>query len=139
MRIGAMAQKAGISVDAIRFYERNALLPKAPRTHGGFRQYAETDVDTLLFIRRAQRLGFSLHAIRGFLKLRCNSSQPCKQVRRQLSAKLADIQRKMTELRELEQELRAALRRCDEELRKGNARCPILKERFRSEEVQSGN
>jgi MerR family regulatory protein len=41
MQIGIVAKKIGLSVDAIRFYERNALLPRAPRTQGGFRQYAK--------------------------------------------------------------------------------------------------
>src|SRR5260370_26225648 len=54
MQIGIVAKRIGLSVDAIRFYERNALLPRAPRTQGGFRQYEENDVDTLAFIRRLQ-------------------------------------------------------------------------------------
>jgi DNA-binding transcriptional MerR regulator len=57
MQIGTVAKKVGLSVDAIRFYERNALLPRAPRTEGGFRQYGEGDIETLGFIRRAQGLG----------------------------------------------------------------------------------
>ena len=58
MQIDTVAKRIGLSVDAIRFYERNALLPRAPRTQGGFRQYAKTDVETLAFIRRVQGLGF---------------------------------------------------------------------------------
>jgi DNA-binding transcriptional MerR regulator len=49
MQIGIVAKRIGLSVDAIRFYERNALLPRPPRTQGGFRQYAESDVETLIF------------------------------------------------------------------------------------------
>jgi MerR-like DNA binding protein len=45
MQIGAVAKKIGLSVDAIRFYERNALLPRPPRSQGGFRQYGENDVE----------------------------------------------------------------------------------------------
>jgi MerR HTH family regulatory protein len=60
MQIGPVAKKIGLSVDAIRFYERNALLPHAPRSEGGFRQYEEGDIVTLSFIRRAQGLGFTL-------------------------------------------------------------------------------
>ena len=75
MQIGIVAKKIGLSVDAIRFYERNALLPRPPRTQGGFRQYAESDVETLAFIRRVQGLGF---------KLRGNRLQPCAPVRRRL-------------------------------------------------------
>ncbi|HLW82696.1 MAG TPA: heavy metal-responsive transcriptional regulator [Candidatus Acidoferrales bacterium] len=127
MRIGVVAKRIGLSVDAIRFYERNALLPRPPRTEGGFRNFGESDVETLAFIRRVQGLGFKLSEIRGFLRLRGNRLQPCAPVRRRLEEKLADVQRKLIELQDLEHELRLALRSCDRELRKRGARCPILR------------
>lgn len=126
MQIGTVAKKIGLSVDAIRFYERNALLPRAPRTQGGFRQYAESDVETLAFIRRVQGLGFKLSEIRGLLNLRGNRLQPCDPVRRRLEEKLADVQQKLANLHKLESELRLALRSL--ELRKRPAHCPILRE-----------
>jgi DNA-binding transcriptional MerR regulator len=128
MQIGAIAKRIPLSVDAIRFYERNGLLPRPPRTQGGFRQYAENDVETLAFIRRVQSLGFKLSEIRSLLNLRGTRVQPCAPVRRRLHAKLVDVQRKLADLHKLERELRLALRRCDHELRKGSAHCPILRE-----------
>src|SRR6266446_2392068 len=95
MQIGTIAKKIGLSVDAIRFYERNALLPRPPRTQGGFRRYAENDVETLVFIRRVQGLGFKLSEIRGLLRLRGNRLQPCAPVQRRLQEKLADVQRNL--------------------------------------------
>lgn len=129
MQIGIVAKRIGLSVDAIRFYERSSLLPRASRTQGGFRQYGETDVETLAFIRRAQGLGFKLSEIRGLLRLRSSRLQPCAPVRYQLEHKLADVQRKLDDLQRLKHELRLALRSCDRELRKQNAHCPILRER----------
>ncbi len=128
MQIGIVAKKIGLSVDAIRFYERNALLPRAARTEGGFRQYGESDVETLAFIRRAQGLGFKLGEIRALLRLRGNRLQPCAPVRRRLQEKLVDVQRKLIDLHKLEHELRLALRSCNKELRKRSAHCPILQE-----------
>ncbi len=128
MQIGIVAKKIGLSVDAIRFYERNALLPRPPRTQGGFRQYGENDVETLAFIRRVQGLGFKLSEIRGLLRLRGNRLQPCAPVRRRLQEKLGDVQRKLRNLHKLEDELRLALRSCNRELRKRSAHCPILRE-----------
>src|SRR5258707_4861818 len=128
MQIGIVAKKIGLSVDAIRFYERNALLPRAPRTEGGFRQYGENDVATLAFIRRAQGLGFKLSEIKGLLNLRGTRLQPCAPVRRRLQEKLVDVQRKLADLQKLEHELRLALRSCNKELRKRSAHCPILRE-----------
>jgi DNA-binding transcriptional MerR regulator len=134
MQIGIVAKKIGLSVDAIRFYERNALVPRAPRTQGGFRQYGESDVETLAFIRRVQGLGFKLNEIRGLLKLRGNRLQPCAPVRRRLQEKLADVQRKLADLHKLKHELRLALRSCDKELHKQGAHCPILTEKSRSKQ-----
>jgi MerR family copper efflux transcriptional regulator len=129
MQIGTVAKRIGLSVDAIRFYERNALLPRAPRTQGGFRQYAETDVETLAFIRRVQGLGFKLTEIRGLLNLRGSRLQPCAPVRRRLEEKLSDVRRKLADLQKLEHELRVTLRGCNKELRKRSAHCPILREK----------
>src|SRR5215831_5969567 len=98
MQIGVVAKKIGLSVDAIRFYERNSLLPRAARTQGGFRQYGESDVETLAFIRRVQGLGFKLSEIRSLLNLRGSRLQPCAPVRRQLQAKLIDVRRKVRDL-----------------------------------------
>ncbi len=137
MQIGTVAKKIGLSVDAIRFYERNSLLPRAARTEGGFRQYGESDVETLAFIRRVQSLGFKLSEIRGLLNLRGNRLQPCAPVRRRLQEKLADVQRKLTDLHHLERELRLALRSCNRELRRRPAHCPILRERNNSKTENS--
>src|SRR3981081_177390 len=112
MQIGIVAKKIGLSVDAIRFYERNALLPRPPRTQGGFRRYAETDVETLAFVRRVQGLGFKLSEIRGLLKLRGNRLP----VQRRLQEKLDHVQGKLTDLHKLEHELRLALRSCKKEM-----------------------
>jgi DNA-binding transcriptional MerR regulator len=128
MQIGFVAQKVGLSVDAIRFYERNGLLPRAARTQGGFRQFAERDVETLAFIRRVQGLGFKLSEIRSLLTLRGNRIQPCAPVRRRLQAKLDDIRGKLANLKKLERELLLALHSCDRELRKHDAHCPILQD-----------
>ena len=128
MQIGIVAKKVGLSVDAIRFYERNALLRRAPRTEGGFRQYGEDDLETLGFIRRVQGLGFKLDEIRSLLSLRGSRLQPCAPVGRRLEEKLSDVQRKLTDLHKLEHDLRLALRSCNRELRKRPAHCPILRE-----------
>jgi DNA-binding transcriptional MerR regulator len=129
MQIGIVAKKIGLSVDAIRFYERNGLLPRPPRTAGGFRRYGDNDVETLAFVRRVQSLGFKLSEIQGLLRLRGNRLQPCAPVQRRLQEKLADVQRKLSDLQKLEHELRSALRSCNKELRRRDAHCPILRDR----------
>lgn len=77
MQIGIVAKKIGLSVDTIRFYRRNGLLPRPPRSQGGLRRFAQNEVETLAFIRRVQGLGFKLSEIRGLLRLRGDRLQPC--------------------------------------------------------------
>jgi len=126
MHIGGVARKIGLTPDAIRFYERTALLPRPSRTAGGFRQYADTDVDTLRFIRQAQGLGFTLKEVRELLALRGNRLQPCAPVSLRLQQKLLQVRRKLRDLQTLQNELQAALRTCKKELHRKDARCPLL-------------
>lgn len=128
MRIGLAAKSTGLSVDAIRFYERSGLLPRAPKTEGGFRQYAQNDLETLAFVRRVQGLGFKLSEIKGLLNLRAERLQPCAPVRSRLQEKLADVKRKLDDLHKLELDLQSALNKCNRVLRKKPAPCPILSE-----------
>jgi MerR family copper efflux transcriptional regulator len=126
MHIGGVAKKIGLTPDAIRFYERTALLPRPSRTAGGFRQYADTDLETLRFIRQAQGLGFTLKEVRELLALRGSRLQPCAPVHLRLQTKLLQVRRKLRDLRTLQHELRAALRTCKKELHRQNSRCPLL-------------
>jgi MerR family copper efflux transcriptional regulator len=99
MQIGTVAKSIGVSVDAIRFYERNELLPLAPRTGGGFRQYGSGDVETLRFIRRAKGLGFTLTEIRELLEIRRKELRACRPVRRRLQQKLACVRLRLVDMK----------------------------------------
>jgi len=79
--IGEAARRAGISPDLIRYYERVGVLPRAPRTAGGFRYYSEDSVARLMFVRNAIRLGFTSKELAGFLKARDSGRPPCHSVR----------------------------------------------------------
>src|SRR5437899_7719993 len=98
MQIGAVAKKTGLSVDAIRFYERSALLPNAPRTAGGFRRYGESDLEALAFIRRVKALGFTLSEVRELLELRRCGLQPCVPVRSRFEQNILQIRQKLAGL-----------------------------------------
>ena len=131
-KIGQVAQETGLSIDTIRFYERQGLLRKSPRTEGGFRLFGSEDVATLSFIRKAQELGFSLNEIRELLLLRAEHLPACAHVKELLGHKLTAVEQKIEELQELEQALRAALRKCQRELKTAGPghgdRCPVLEE-----------
>jgi len=70
MQIGEVADRTALTVDAIRFYEKRNLLPKAGRSTGRFRLYTEDTIERLRFIRQMQGLGFSLREIRELIDLR---------------------------------------------------------------------
>ncbi|MEO7145987.1 MAG: MerR family transcriptional regulator, partial [Bryobacteraceae bacterium] len=75
--IGRASERTGLSADAIRFYEKQRLLERAPRTEGGFRLFNVQDIQRIQFIRRAQQLGFSLPEIRELLVLRRDDGGAC--------------------------------------------------------------
>lgn len=129
MQIGTVAKNTGLSPDAIRFYERCGLLEKPSRTEGGFRLYRDSHVAGLIFIRKAQRLGFSLDEIRELTELRRAGDHACSQVMALLQNKVGLIRRKIQELTNLEQDLRASLAMCRRQLRRNarpRNRCPVL-------------
>jgi DNA-binding transcriptional MerR regulator len=132
LQIGVVSKRTGLSVDTIRYYERQRLLRALPRTAGGFRLYAPEDLQHLRFIQEAQELGFSLEEIRELLLLRVTRADACSHVRDLLEHKLDDVLRKIGQLRGLETDLRAALRQCDVALRSSAGRhaqrCPILEQ-----------
>ena len=79
--IGEAARRAGVSPDLVRYYERVGVLPRAPRTAGGFRYYSDDTVTRLLFVRNAIRFGFTSKELAGFLKARDSGRPPCHSVR----------------------------------------------------------
>ena len=124
MKTGELAEQAGVNVETLRFYERKGLLPKPPRRSSGYREYPPESVQRLRFIKRAQELGFSLAEIKGLLNLRVTRSKTCAQVRKQAEEKVADVQRKIADLRAIEQALSTLIKKCS---RSGpDSGCPIL-------------
>ena len=69
MRIGEVAKRAGVSVQAIRFYERRRLIRTPRRTPAGYRTYSEKELETVTVIKKMQRFGFKLAEIRSVLQL----------------------------------------------------------------------
>src|SRR5260221_2273863 len=131
LQIGQVAQKTGLSVDAIRFYEKAGLSPRPARTEGGFRLYHQREVADLEFIQRAQQLGFSLREIRELFSIQRHPQEVCVHVRNLIDQKLAVVRAKIDELQTLEAGLAEALKQCRKALRqpaKHQDSCPVLKE-----------
>src|SRR6516225_5928320 len=97
-KIGQVAQQTGLSIDTIRFYEKQGLLRRSPRTEGGFRLFGATEIETLRFVRKAQELGFSLSEIRELLILQADHVPACSHVKKILDQKLAAVEQMIKEL-----------------------------------------
>lgn len=123
--IGEAAARSGISAKMVRHYESLGLLPKVARTESGYRQYGESEVHTLRFIRRARELGFSMAEIAELLKLWQNRRRASADVKRIALSHVADLDRRMAEMAAMKRTLEALAHCCH-----GDARpdCPILDE-----------
>jgi MerR family copper efflux transcriptional regulator len=96
---GRVAERAGVGVEALRFYERKGLIPQPPRSRSGYRLYPPETVNLLRFIRRAQELGFSLGEIAELLALQVDPDADCADVRRRALAKLEEVESKIRDLK----------------------------------------
>jgi Cu(I)-responsive transcriptional regulator len=109
----------------IRYYESMGLVPKARRTDGGYRIYAENDIHTLRFIRRARDLGFSVKHIDHLLGLWRNRRRASADVRRIALEHVAELEQKIQELQAMRRTLQELVQHCHGDRRPA---CPILED-----------
>lgn len=128
LQIGEVATAAGVSVDTVRYYEREQLLQSTGRTEGGFRLFGPEAVDRIRFIKQAQELGFALDEIRTML--RADGSAECRHVHDLLKAKLAEVDERMRRMRAFRRQLATYLAECEDtlELEGDDADCPVVDE-----------
>ena len=125
MTRGEVAEKAEVNPETLRYYERENLIPKPPRSDGGFRLYDESYVDRLRFIRRAKDLGFTLAEIRELLDLRVDDGATCRDVRVQAEEKIGEVEAKIEDLRRIRDALTTLADACREQ-DGPTSECPIL-------------
>jgi Cu(I)-responsive transcriptional regulator len=124
MKIGDLAQRAGVGIDTVRYYERQGLLPAPARQASGYRAYDESDVARLRFVRRAKALGFTLVQIRDLLALSGRREDDMGGLKAAATEKLADVENKLAELTRIREGLEALVASCP-----GHGaldKCPIL-------------
>lgn len=117
LTIGKLAKVAGVHVETVRYYQRIGLLPLPPK-RGGIRRYCSDYVEKIRFIKKAQRLGFSLKQIKTLLETDPND---CAAIARQAATLKARIEREIEQLEALRQHLEALLKACHQ----GQTPCPI--------------
>jgi MerR family mercuric resistance operon transcriptional regulator len=120
--IGQVARAAGVNLETVRFYHRRGLLPLPARPYGAVRRYGEESLARLRFIRRAQRLGFTLDEVAALLQL--NDGRSCSAARELAERKLAVVEDRLKDLSALRKQLTSLVRRCRTE--RGKIHCPLI-------------
>ena len=120
--VGVAANLSGVGIEAIRYYEREGVVPAADRQANGRRVYDETAITRLRFVRRCRDLGFSINQGKTLLSLALSQKQNCEDVSRIGHNHLDEVRRKITDLQMLEGALVELLTNCEG----GEARCPLL-------------
>lgn len=126
LTIGALASLSGVTPEAIRYYEREGVIPEALRVGSGkYRHYSHEDAKRLRFVRRARDLGFSLEHVRELVALaEKDPSTPCGEVNEVAHDHLARIEEKLAQLSALHAELSRLTQICDRDAAIGE--CTLL-------------
>lgn len=125
MNIGHAAKKSGVPAKTIRYYEEIGLIPAAGRTASGYRDYGESEVETLKFVNRARSLGFSVNDVGDLLALWRDRGRASADVRRIAQGHVLAVERKIAELQAIKQTLEGLIHRCHGDDRPD---CPIIEE-----------
>lgn len=121
-RIGETAKVLDLSVDTLRYYEHRGLLPTVARNSAGARVYNDKDISRLRFIRRAQRMNFTLNEIKQLLQMREDPQNARDDVRELTRQKLLGVEASLADLTTLRNEFQLLINLC----RASNDGCPIL-------------
>lgn len=125
MLIGELAEKADVSVDTIRYYEREGLIEPVSVRDSGYREFDKNSVETIRFVVRAKDLGFSLKEIRNLLTLKNNPDTRCGEVKALAEKKLADVTAKIKSLQAMKKDLTGLLNECTDAAASVTS-CPIV-------------
>jgi DNA-binding transcriptional MerR regulator len=110
--IGQLARAAGVPTSTVRYYERITLLRPAGRTAGNYRLYGSDALEQLRFIRAAQATGFALEDIIRLRNFRSDDPAVCHDVQILIEARLADLEKRVTDLRHVQRVLKTTLESC---------------------------
>lgn len=110
--IGKLADMAGVGVETVRFYQRKGLV-REPKALGAFRTYSEDDAQRILFIKRAQDLGFTLSEVKELLELNTKPRMTCGTVKVKTEAKIKEIDEKIADLKRMKASLEKLACACD--------------------------
>ena len=125
--IGALSRQSGVHIETIRYYEKIGVMPTPARSPGGYRIYAPEHLQRLSFVRRGRELGFSLGELRRLLCLVDGHSYTCAEVRTLTFEHVAEVRRKIADLRRLAKVMAEMAARCSGER---VPECPVIEVLF---------
>lgn len=120
--IGALAKKAGVNVETIRFYQRRGLLVEPVKPFKGIRRYTERDVQLVRFIKQGQKLGFALDEVSELLSL--EDGPHCREAKELALKKLILIRERIEGLQRMEAALSNLVENCANNTE--SVSCPII-------------
>jgi len=109
LKIGEVARRSGIGIEALRFYEKSGLLDRPGRTYSGYRLYDENVLERLAFVKKAQLLGFTLDEIKQLIDHKRKGENPCAEVREIVKIRLEELNERIEQMVRYRDELSAAL------------------------------
>jgi len=115
--VGQLARAAAVNVETVRYYQRIGLLPMPRRDYGSIRRYLADDLKRIRFIKRAQKLGFSLDEVALLLGL--SDGRHCAETKALAQTRLAVVEEKITDLVAIQQALKGLVAKCS----KGSRGC----------------
>ena len=116
MQSGELSRLAGISSDTLRHYERLGVLPKPPRTNGGYRDYPANSLERVQLVQSALKVGFSLPELATILRMRDRGEVPCQRVRAIAGHKLEEVKQQINDLLVIRDQLERILKDWDARL-----------------------
>jgi len=125
MTIGQVSAATGVSKDTLRYYEREGLLPRAPKAANGYRHYDSEALRRVRFIKHAQHVGFTLEEVRFLMQLKRDSCACCRDVRTVAVEKQQELERKITIMQAMSAALADLITVCVHDERSVDE-CPIL-------------
>ena len=115
MKIGQLADKTGLSIQTIRFYERKTLLSAPQRTQSNYRLYSDEALKQLLFIKQCRALDMTIEEISLVLETRANPDNSCESVNATIDKHIEDIESRIIELNALQKTLLSFRSACEDD------------------------
>ena len=126
MKIGELAATTQTQIETIRYYEREGLLPQAPRSEGNYRIYGPEHVERLAFVRHCRSLDMTLEEIRKLLSFKDAPQSDCGEVNALIDEHIGHVAMRIGELKRLEKQLKTLREQCSRAVDVAN--CGILNE-----------